>query len=200
MNKIISLFLTIFPLFYFSQKENVTTSQASYPVTETKEYKKGSKKNNNTIFFEVHPEQKIPKLFNERCYLEKNADYFTAYIINDNDFCFELTLQDGDLFIIQEAQNRNGEWIPIEHWIYSDCGNSYDNSLILAPKTYASFPIKIQKGDFKTKIRLKMKDLRSKNIYYSKSFEGMIDQSAFKNPDWKKPDHGYSHLSYFDEK
>jgi hypothetical protein len=45
MNKIISLFLAIFPLLYFSQKENVTTSQASYPVTETKVYKKGSKKN-----------------------------------------------------------------------------------------------------------------------------------------------------------
>lgn len=141
--------------------------------------------------------KKFSEFLKKNYYLDQNEDYFTGYIVNTNNSSFEFTLQDGSLLIIQEAQNRKGEWIPVEHWIYSDCGNSYDSYLVLKPKTYATFPIKIFNGDFKTKFRLKMKDLESKNIYYSQTFTGQVDESQFKSSNWKKQ--GYEYISYFDE-
>ncbi|KIC63649.1 hypothetical protein [Chryseobacterium taiwanense] len=193
----ILFFFILIPFLYFSQRNNLITSQASYPVTNPKSFNKKKFKGNNTILFEIHSDQKISEFIKVNYYLDKNADYFIAYIINNNNFPFDFALQDGSLFIIQEAQNHDKEWVPIEHWSYSSCGNSYDRSLILPPKTYATFPVKISKGNYKTKIRLKMKDLRSKHIYYSQAFEGIIDDSKFKPQNWKKSD--YTSVSYFDE-
>lgn len=197
MRQSISLFFTLVSLLYFSQRKDLETSEAHYPVTNSQSRLKNRLKENNTIYFETHPEQKVSEFIKINYFLDKNTDYFVAYIVNNNNSSFEYTLQDGSLLIIQEAQNKKGEWIPIEHWIYSDCGNSYDSHLTLKPKTYATFPVKIFKGDFKTKIRLKMKDLRSKKVYYSQAFEGQIDESKFKNSNWEKSDYNYA--SYFDE-
>lgn len=199
MRKIQTLFLILLPLLYFSQVNNLTTSEAYYPVISSSKYeKKISKNNEGTIFFEFYTKQIT--LTEKDCYV-KSGEYFMASIINGSKIDANFTLQDGSLFIIQEAQNKNGEWTPIEHWTYSTCGNSYDNELILSPKTYASFPFKLQKGDFKTKIRFKMKDLRTKKIYYSESFDGQIDPAKFKDSEWKKPDRGHFYnVSHFDEK
>ena len=44
--------------------------------------------------------------------------------------------------MIQEAKNSKGEWVPIEHWLYSRCGNSYMNPLVLNPGEEVLVPIK----------------------------------------------------------
>lgn len=105
------------------------------------------------------------------------SNYFTAYLINTSDTVFHAAMQDGSLMMIQEALNENAKWKPIEYWVFSGCGNSYFNSLELEPNKYIMIPIKYYKGNFKTKIRLKMR--KDKSIFYSKSFDGSIDKSQF---------------------
>jgi len=103
--------------------------------------------------------------------------YFTAYLINASDTIFNAEKQDGSLIMIQEAIDENGKWKPIEYWVYSGCGNSYFNPLILKPGKYVMIPIKQYNGNFKTKFRLKMK--KDKSIFYSEEFEGNIEKSQF---------------------
>jgi hypothetical protein len=104
-------------------------------------------------------------------------DYFTAYLINTSDATFNAKRQDGSLIMIQEAMDAEGKWQPIEYWVYSGCGNSYFDPLVLTPGNYVMIPIKEYKGSFKTKFRLKMK--KDTSLFYSDTFEGSIDKSQF---------------------
>ncbi|MDH4471346.1 MAG: hypothetical protein QE487_01995 [Fluviicola sp.] len=111
-------------------------------------------------------------------WLENNPkEYFTAYLVNTTDSTFTADRQDGSLIMIQEAQNEKGEWLPIEYWVYSGCGNSYFDPLELEPGKYVLVPIKKYSGNFKTKIRLKFK--KDDTLFYSDSFDGSIDKSQF---------------------
>lgn len=118
----------------------------------------------------------------------KPEDYFMAYLLNTGptDTLFEL--QDGSLFIIQEALNKDGNWVPIEHWRYSTCGNSYHMSLHLKSNTAVRVPIKIYSGTFETKIRLKIKN--GDSIAYSEQFDANIDENQFR--DWVGPDPSFN--------
>ncbi|CAG5082631.1 hypothetical protein [Parvicella tangerina] len=106
-----------------------------------------------------------------------DPDYFTAYLVNTTDTTFNAERQDGSLIMIQEAQNKEGDWQPIEYWIYSGCGNSYFNPLVLEPHEYAEVAIVKYHGKFETKMRLKFK--YDKNIMYSQPFNGSINLSQF---------------------
>ena|SRR6218665_3388964 len=107
-------------------------------------------------------------------------DYFTAYLINTSDSTFHATRQDFSLIMVQEALNEEGKWKPIEHWIYSTCGNSYMSPLELLPGKYVMIPIKKYTGSFQTKFRLKMQQNDS-ITFYSETFEGSIDKGQFIN-------------------
>ena len=104
-------------------------------------------------------------------------DYFTGYLINTSDSTFNADRQDGSLIMIQEALDEDGNWAPIEYWVYSGCGNSYFDPLQLDPGKYVMIPIKHYSGKFKTKIRLKFK--KDDNVLYSDSFEGSVDLKQF---------------------
>ena len=85
--------------------------------------------------------------------------------------------------MIQEALDEDSLWKPIEYWVYSGCGNSYFNPLNLNPYTYLMVPIRKYFGEYKTKMRLKLKN--GKKIIYSNTFKGSINKSQFtiKNED-----------------
>jgi hypothetical protein len=104
-------------------------------------------------------------------------EYFTGYLINASDSIFNAEKQDGSLIMIQEAIDKNGDWQPIEYWTYSGCGNSYFHPLTLKPGKYIMIPIKKYNGNYKTKIRLKLK--KDKSIFYSDPFDGSIETSQF---------------------
>lgn len=132
------------------------------------------------LYFQFNMKLKPSKLKSlDFVWLEDNPKgYFTAYLINTTDSTFSAKRQDGSLIMIQEALNEKGKWIPIEYWVHSGCGNSYFNPLKLDSGKYIMIPIKKYSGNFKTKIRLKLK--AGKTIFYSEPFQGEIDKSQFK--------------------
>ena len=103
--------------------------------------------------------------------------YFVSFLINTTDSVFRATRQDGSLIMIQEALDENGNWSPIEYWVYSGCGNSYFDPLVLNPGESIFVPIKKYTGDFKTKIRLRFK--HGDKVIYSDSFDASIDKTQF---------------------
>jgi hypothetical protein len=132
------------------------------------------------LYFSFNTDKKPKKLKSlGYVWLEDNPKkYFTAYLINTSKSTLSAKKQDGSLIMIQEALNENGKWIPIEYWVYSGCGNSYFNPLKLESGKYVMIPIKKYSGNFKTKIRLKLKT--NSKVLYSYPFEGSIDKSQFK--------------------
>jgi hypothetical protein len=111
---------------------------------------------------------------------DNSGDYFTGYLINTSDSTINYRIQDGSLIMIQEALDKNGKWKPIEYWVKSGCGNSYFDPLELKPGTYSMIPIKKYTGNFKTKFRLKLKNY--KEIFYSDTFNGSINETQFETP------------------
>ncbi|GAB5551841.1 MAG: hypothetical protein Sapg2KO_14320 [Saprospiraceae bacterium] len=93
--------------------------------------------------------------------------------------------QDGSLIIISEALKEE-KWIPIEFWIWSDCGNSYHEPLELKAQKSVDFDGPIFEGDTKTKLRLKM--CTGQNIIYSNEILVEINDSYFNKlkPSFKK--------------
>jgi hypothetical protein len=104
--------------------------------------------------------------------------YFTAHLINASDSIVKIERQDGSLIMIQEAKNEEGEWVPIEHWLYSWCGNSYMNPLVLEHGQKVMIPIKKYSGTFETVVRLKLKI--GEVLVYSDPFISSIDLNQFK--------------------
>jgi hypothetical protein len=120
---------------------------------------------------------------------EENAyKYFAGYRVSIYNTQKDTTLfrvQDNQLMMIQEAQDTEGIWRPIEHWAYSWCGNSYFENA-LEPKAYFSNVIVYYKGDFETLLRVKWvfdnHINHSRKIVYSQPFRGSIHYSQFNLP------------------
>lgn len=110
-----------------------------------------------------------------------DSTHRTIYIVNSTDSLIKVTRQDGSLLMIQEALDVNGEWMPIEYWTPSGCGNSYFNPLTLLPQHFIVYNAPLYSGDFKTKIRFKWK-IGHQNIYYSHPIQARIDSSLFAFP------------------
>lgn len=99
-----------------------------------------------------------------------NSNYFKNYgnYSNPNSKVFPM---------IQEAKDKNGIWKPIEFSediILSPEGNLYYE---LLPKNFLVTSIIKYKGDYKTKIRVKI--VIGKEIFYSNEINGTINYSQF---------------------
>ena len=82
-------------------------------------------------------------------------------------------MQDGSFICVLQGMNKNGEWISLQNWQFSGCGNSYHDKLF-PPKAASSFVTTIKKyGNFHTRLRFKL--LGVDKIYYSNEFIGAID-------------------------
>lgn len=108
---------------------------------------------------------------------ENREGFFVAFLVNTTDTSFHAQRQDGSLIMIQEAQDADGEWKPIEYWVWSGCGNSYFSPLELMPGECVYIPIRRYQGEMHTKIRLKMDT--GKGIFYSEPFESTISKAQF---------------------
>lgn len=114
-------------------------------------------------------------------YLEKEAEStYTIYIYNNSSDSLTISNQDAQVYLIQEAKDKNREWKPIEYWIYSWCGNSYHFTK-LEPNGIMKTESKVYQGDFKTTIRFKL--LNNNKVYFSNSTLGYVNLSQFKFPE-----------------
>jgi len=79
--------------------------------------------------------------------------------------------------MIQEALDTDGQWKPIEFsfGMFPCCTCS--DEFIIAPKHYSATAIIKYHGDFKTKIRVKLRS--HQNVYYSNVISGTINRSQF---------------------
>lgn len=152
------------------------------------------------IYFQFETSEQPKHLKDDKFTWLKNfpEDYFVSYLVNTTDSTINIKRQDGSIMAIQEAKNESGKWDPIEYWVHSGCGNSYFDPMRLTPNSYAMIPIRKYEGDFKTEMRLKIKN--GKQVFYSSTFEGSINKSQFRKETEKQG--GilyYGPASYFED-
>ncbi|WP_027418195.1 hypothetical protein [Crocinitomix catalasitica] len=97
-----------------------------------------------------------------------------VFIVNNTDIIQGIEHHDGRLLVIQEALTEHGEWQPIEYFIYSGCGNSFGVNP-LNPASYLMFGIPKYNGDFKTKLRVRLRT--NNNTILSNEFDGNINKT-----------------------
>ncbi|MCH2045621.1 MAG: hypothetical protein MK212_16010 [Saprospiraceae bacterium] len=112
--------------------------------------------------------------------IRDSLDYVFINLCNRSEDTLKIPTQDYYLFIIQEAQDSNKNWKPIEYWQYSDCGNSYITLEIPANSYVFTKRKRYTKGDYKTKIRLKL--LLQDSVIYSEPYIGSINYKQFLIP------------------
>ncbi|MBQ4820146.1 hypothetical protein [Aquimarina sp. MMG016] len=105
----------------------------------------------------------------------------SIYVKNKTTDSLQIFTQDWRLFLIQEAKDENGIWLPIEYWESSDCGNSYEFDK-LKPKGMLKTLSVAYNGNFETEIRFKL--LNDNKVYYSNSLRGKINKEQFIVPDY----------------
>lgn len=95
----------------------------------------------------------------------------------------QFSASDSRLNIVQEALDSDGKWKPVEYLPSSWCGNSY-HTVFLGANEYWEFTAARFTGKFKTKLRFRLDERRSKNettAIYSNEFEGGINKEQFTN-------------------
>lgn len=112
---------------------------------------------------------------NERIYFgQLKGDSYAVYIINNSNLWY-IANMDPEFPILMQAIDRNGEWRHIEYRINSkiDPGLYY----FLEPKSYYVTSARKYEGNFKTKLRLKLK--QQGGFVYSNEFSGSINENQF---------------------
>jgi hypothetical protein len=84
---------------------------------------------------------------------------------------------DSRLPIVQEAQDIDGSWKPVEYLPSSDCGNSY-HRVFLGPDQFWAFSAPRYKGTVPTKLRFSMSVVDGSQLH-SNVFEGSVNSSQF---------------------
>ena len=92
---------------------------------------------------------------------------------------FDLEVQDLRLPAILEAKDELGVWRPIEYFIPSNCGNSY-NKVHIDYGSYAIVSVNFFEGEYHTKARLRV--LQTFGIVYSEEFEMSLSKDKFSFP------------------
>lgn len=104
-------------------------------------------------------------------------NYYPVFILNKTDSIITLNYEEISGFkMIQEATDSLGNWKPIQYWHWNWCGNAY-SSIELKSNHYALTRVPKFSGDFKTKLRLKLKYFNKS--FYSQEFRGSINYSQF---------------------
>lgn len=112
--------------------------------------------------------------FKDKAIDKDKMEYFTGYLINNTEHTDTIFQQDRSLIMIMEAKDTSDNWLPVECWFWSPCGNSYFRPLILEKSNAVSFEVPIYTGAIKTQFRLKL--LSFDTLIYSKPFEGTISK------------------------
>lgn len=99
--------------------------------------------------------------------------YYPVYVINQTPNSKGFAGKDGIVFGLQEALDTSGIWRPIEGRGWDFCG-CCKWGLQIAPQEFLAILFRRYSGDYKTKIRVRIKN--GDNIYVSKSFDGIINE------------------------
>lgn len=175
--------------FYAYSQPNKKTHSEGWAVSRNTP-QKISKKDmllNNTLSVIVHPEI-IDTIFN---------DYNGIKVIISNTLKNKINFnaQDSRLYMKVQALNSKGEWKDIEYLPSSWCGNSY-HTLTLKSKYFWTFLTPVYEGDFKTKLRIKLKYIDPKDksekqwekkeiTIYSNEYDGSINPGQY----WRKQEY-----------
>lgn len=110
-------------------------------------------------------------------HLKNNQGRQQVWIINNSSDTVSIQMQDWSFICILEAITKGGQWLPVQYWRFSDCGNSYYDKRFL-PKTANSFLMDWpRQGDYTTRLRFKLMGV--KQFYYSNEFLGRINYCQF---------------------
>lgn len=98
-------------------------------------------------------------------------------LVNQSQDLLAFAASDSRVAIIQEAQDADGTWKPIEYLPSSDCGNSY-HRVFLAPDQFWAFSAPRYKGTILTKFRFTMA-LADGSLLHSNIFDGSVNPAQF---------------------
>ena len=116
--------------------------------------------------------------FESKAYL----NFYPIYLVNSTNTNKIIFGKDSHVFGIQEAQDKENynSWKPIEAKGWDFCGNGHWN-LVIRPKEFGLVLMPKYKGDYKTKLRARIKN--GNNIIVSNSYDGVINKSQFRIKD-----------------
>jgi hypothetical protein len=129
--------------------------------------------------FELVPDYTSKIHYNPYSWSEESKHsyyYYPVYIINPFGSTKTLFCKDSHIFGIQEAQDKNGIWRPIESKGFDFCGNGHW-AINVRPQEYVTVLFPIYSGNYKTKLRIRIKN--SDFLYVSQPFDGTIDEKQF---------------------
>lgn len=101
--------------------------------------------------------------------------HYPVYLVNQSPQAKVLHGGDAYVFTVQEAQDSNGLWYPIESRVYGACSSWW---IQFDPQHFVILLLPKYKGSFKTKLRVRLEN--HEQIYVSQPFEGWIDPQQFK--------------------
>lgn len=99
-----------------------------------------------------------------------------VFIVNNSDSAQVIEHHDGRLVMIQEALDKKGNWVAIEYFEFSGCGNSFGLNLI-PQNQFMMFGINKYNGHYKTKLRVRLKT--NGKTLISNEFHGSINENQF---------------------
>lgn len=98
-------------------------------------------------------------------------------LINNSRELLAFSASDSRLAVVQEAQDTDGKWKPLEYLPSSDCGNSY-HRVFLGPGMFWAFAAPRYKGTVPTKLRFAVV-LADGSQLYSNAFDGSVNPEQF---------------------
>ena len=114
---------------------------------------------------------------------QKKVAVYKISICNDSSYTRNLSVEDGIFVLVQEALDTNQQWVPVEYFMHSWCGLSYQSVQLAASYCVDGFIVKYE-GTHKTKLRVKL--LFDKQVVYSNVYDGSVNLGQFYRPA-KKP-------------
>jgi hypothetical protein len=119
---------------------------------------------------------------------------YKIYLINNTKNDIKLNTLEGNIFLILQALDKNNEWKDLQNYSYFSIDRDY-SEIKLHPKSYADFIAPHFKGEFKTKMRVKLTYQDDKYSWnelkiFSSEFEGWINPAQL----WRSPYGKYNYL------
>ncbi|MCS6821276.1 MAG: hypothetical protein NZ551_05330 [Microscillaceae bacterium] len=129
----------------------------------------------------------------------QSRNFIKVFLINASSQTSVIPVQERSLIMIQEALNEDQQWKPIEYWSYDWGRGRSQDSLVLENNYIVQTFAPRYKGNFKTKIRFKLRtNLNGKAQYlYSPAFSASIPKEQF-NPT-QNPVGNKQAISFLDE-
>lgn len=105
---------------------------------------------------------------------------FKLFLVNTTGEERWFSAVDSHLYILQEAQDKDGNWKPVEAEPTSWCGNSY-HRVRLGANEFWAFAAPRYSGSFHTKLRFRLGRDETTPVY-SNEFDGSVNPGQFVKP------------------